>query len=115
MDKTNSILPSYFANSTTSVDDIMIDYFLRFPDEATANAVLFTAVSAELDLDGNIVTPAYTTPNYVNVSTIGVHYHNISATEFEATPGWHVNVRADESSALVPYQITPATPSRVWA
>ena len=76
----------------------MIDYYLKFSDEETANSVLFTLVDDE------------EVANYQNISIIGVIVKDEVALE-----GWHVNVRADASPELEQYQVFPLVPMRVWA
>jgi hypothetical protein len=74
----------------------MIDYSLKFIDEAQALAVLF---------DGE-------TPRYQNIDIIGTIYRE-DGTQSE---GYHVNVRTfEEAPELVAYQVFPVTPVRVWA
>lgn len=99
----------------------MKDYYLKFTDEAAAAAVLNTTVSEMQDEQGNVVVKASETPNYVNVSSIGIISKPTGEVDAEgnavmlALEGWHVNVRAEASSALVQYQVFPAAPMRVWA
>jgi hypothetical protein len=98
----------------------MNDYYLKFSDEAAANAVLFTSVAAQLDEEGNVVVEASETPNYANVSVIGTMYEQAPEEAPEgyvpvALEGWHVNVRAEASPELEQYQVFPAVPMRVWA
>ena len=88
----------------------MIDYYLKFSDEAAANAVLFTSVAAQLDEEGNVVVEASEKANYVNISVIGTIVKDEVALE-----GWHVNVRAEASPELSPFQVFPLAPMRVWA
>ena len=87
----------------------MNDYYLKFADEAAANAVLFTSIAAQLDEEGNVVMEASEKANYVNISVIGI----ITKDEI-AQEGWHVNVRAEASPELEQYQIFPVAPMRVW-
>lgn len=99
----------------------MIDYYLKFPNEATANTVLNTTVDEVQDEEGNVIVEASVTPKYVNVSVIGTISKPTGEVDAEgnavmlALEGWHVNVRAEASSALVQYQVFPAAPMRVWA
>lgn len=98
----------------------MNDYYLKFADEAAANAVLFTSTAEQLDEQGNVVVEASEAPNYVNVSVIGLMYEKppLEAPEGYvpvALEGWHVNVRAEASPELEPFQIFPLAPMRVWA
>lgn len=82
----------------------MIDYYLKFPDEPAALAVL-----EGLEL--------------LAVDHVGV-IHTVTPTDDPEAPliaeleGWHVNVRAaDLVEALEPHKLAPApvTPVRVWA
>jgi hypothetical protein len=75
---------------------MMFDYSLKFSDEAQATAVLF---------DGE-------TPRYQNTDVIGTIYRD----DGTQSDGYHVNVRTSEDAPeLVPYQVFPVTPVRVWA
>ena len=78
------------------------DLMLRFPDEAAADALLYTGEGEER------------MPNYQNIDVIGV------ITDGEVPlDGWHVNVRlvdgAEDGAALEPFRVYPANPVRVWA
>lgn len=98
-----------------------MDFFLKFQSEEAANAVLYTTHSEVLDEEGNVVSEAYTTPNYINIDVLGILYQKQDNPEDTPIPldGWHVNVRTmpdEDSSALQAYEVTP-TPSvwrRVW-
>ena len=102
------------------------DFFLKFTDEIAANAVLYTTHAEVLDEEGNVVSEAYTTPNYINIDVLGILYQKQEIPDPENPPepipleGWHVNVRVmpDEDSApLNAFEVSPA-PSvwrRVWA
>ena len=74
------------------------DYYLRFPDEATATAILGDA--------------------YRYVDTLGV-LRDESLDPPVTYEGWHVNVRvivgAESAALLLPYAITPTHPRRVWS
>jgi hypothetical protein len=74
------------------------DYYLRFPDEATATATIGEA--------------------YAYVDTIGVMYDD-AVTPPTPYDGWHVNVRVivgtESVTPLVPYAITPSHPRRMWS
>ena len=102
-----------------------MDLYLKFTDETAANAVLYTTHAEVLDAEGNVVSEAYTTPNYINIDVLGILYQKAPdplPDPYEPIPldGWHVNVRTmpdEDSSALQAYEVTPA-PSvwrRVWA
>jgi len=98
----------------------MTDLYLSFPDQAAADAVLYTTHDAVTDEEGNVTAEAYVTPNYANIDTIGIIYKRTGGTDDEpvmtAIPGWHVNVRVaeEDATALQPFAVTPATPMRVW-
>lgn len=86
-----------------------MDKYLSFPDEATAKAVLYGAEAA---------------PNYANIDTIGVIYKPVGepnaegVQDMQAIPGWHVNVRVvagEDDQPLQAYEVSPATPVRMWA
>ena len=91
-----------------------MDLYLAFPNESTANSVLYRTVDGE------------TYPNYANIDTIGVIYKPTGQTEqtedgevpvMQAVSGWHVNVRVvnENTAPLQKYVITPSNPVRVWA
>jgi len=86
----------------------MIDYFLKFPDEATANQVLepFLATHS-IDVIGIIYKP---TGDVIDTP-------EGPSPVMAALPGWHVNVRGgdEEVEALAEYQIFPTNPVRGWA
>lgn len=99
----------------------MIEYYLKFTDEATANAVLNTSVDEVLHEDGYVIVESSVTPNYANISVIGVISKPTGTLDSEGSPvmvaleGWHVNVKTPEALELVQYQIFPVAPMRVWA
>jgi hypothetical protein len=100
------------------------DFFLRFADEAEANAALF---DEQTSVQGDVVE-AVLVPKYAAVDVVGVIYKptgNVLPAEDEsgeAVPemapidGWHVNVRhTDEAPELDAYKVEVKTPSRAWA
>lgn len=100
-----------------------MDYYLSFPDEAAAKAVLYRIEGAvEADPENGIeAREGYEVANYANIDTIGVIYKRTGGTDeepvMEPLPGWHVNVRlipGEDAAALKPYAVTPTTPMRVW-
>jgi hypothetical protein len=105
----------------------MTDFYLAFPDQVTADAVLYTTHDATTDEDGNVTTEAYVTPNYANIDTIGIIYKPTGETMEQdgmtvpvmaPIDGWHVNVRVvggEDAEALQAFEVTPTTPMRVWA
>ena len=97
------------------------DYFLKFTDEAEANAALFTE---QTNVEGDVVETVLA-PKYAAVDVVGVIYKATGKTlktpegpvdEMAPLDGWHVNVRhTDEAPELAAYQVFPQTPSRMWA
>ena len=109
----------------------MNDFYLRFADKAQADSVLYTTtpVLAVVDMEGNVITPAgedIVTPNFANIDVLGTIYRPTGAVEtvdgmevpvMAALDGYHINIRAvgnEDTSALLPYAVTPSVPSRVW-
>jgi len=98
----------------------MTDLYLAFPDQATADAVLYTTHDAVNDEEGNVTIEAYVTPNYANIDTLGVLYERQDDPEAEpvALPGWHINIRlvdGEHAEALQAYEVHPTLPRRIWA
>lgn len=97
----------------------MTPYYLKFTDEAAANAVLFPDVPTAWDEEGNVIAtePRQT---YPNTSIIGTIYKPTGEVDAEgnavmaAETSFHVNVLAD-APELEQYQVFPAVPMRVWA
>ena len=73
----------------------MTDFYLGFPDEAAATAVLYTTVVEVQDTTGHVIVEASVTPNYANISTIGIIYKPQTDPKIPPVPydGWYVNVR----------------------
>lgn len=103
----------------------MIDYTLKFPDQATANEVLFEKFPLKLDEDLNVVE-TYDVPRFpgMSIDTIGVIYKPTGEMllgedgEYPAMApieGWHVNVRGPEAPELESYAVEVKTPARIWA
>ena len=101
----------------------VVDLCLRFPDEATANGILYTPITLG-EGESEVTTPF---PNYRNIDTIGIIYKPTGETlqgedgeypEMAPVEGWHVNVRLmpdEDSTELAPFVVTPTNPVRVWA
>jgi hypothetical protein len=100
------------------------DYFLKFTDEAEANAALFTE---QTNVQDDVVETVLV-PKYAAVDVIGVIYKptgNVLPAEDESgeavdemapIDGWHVNVRhTDEAPELDAYKVEVKTPARMWA
>lgn len=99
----------------------MSDYFLKFPDEATAHSVLYTTTDEITDQDGVVIQEASIKPNFANIDIIGTLYElHPSPVPDDYVPvaldGYHVNVRSigEDTSAIEPFSILPAFPRRVW-
>jgi hypothetical protein len=98
----------------------MTDLYLSFPDQAAADAVLYTTHDAVTDEEGNVTAEAYVTPNYANIDTLGVLYERQEDPEAEPIPlpGWHINIRlveGEDAEALQDFEVHPTVPRRVWA
>jgi hypothetical protein len=101
-----------------------MDYYLAFPDQAAADAVLYTTHDAVTDEEGNVTAEAYVTPNYANIDTLGVLYERQEITDPDNVPepvplpGWHINIRlvnGENAEPLEAFQVYPTLPRRVWA
>jgi hypothetical protein len=100
------------------------DYFLKFADEAEANAALFTE---QTNVQDDVVQTVLV-PKYAAVDVIGTIYKptgNVLPAEDESgeavdemapIDGWHVNVRhTDEAPELEAFRVFPKNPQRGWA
>ena len=97
------------------------DYFLKFNDEAEANAALFTEQTNVQD----DVVETFKVPRYAAVDVVGVIYKPTGkmlktdegeVPEMAPLDGWHVNVRhTDEAPELDAYKVKVKTPSRMFA
>jgi len=97
------------------------DFFLRFTDEAEANAALFTE---QTNVQGDIVETVLV-PKYAAVDVIGTIFKPTGkmlktdegeVPEMAPLDGWHVNVRhTDKAPELDAYKVEVKTPSRMWA
>jgi hypothetical protein len=97
------------------------DMFLKFADEAEANAALY---DEQTNVDGDIVETVLV-PKYAAVDVIGVIYKPTGemiqtdegeVPEMAPLDGWHVNVRhTDEAPELDAYKVEVKTPARMWA
>jgi hypothetical protein len=100
------------------------DYFLKFADEAEANAALFTE---QTNVEGDVVETVLV-PKYAAVDVIGTIYKptgNLlpapdgsgdAVDEMAPVPGWHANVRhTAEAPDLEAFRVFPQEPVRGWA
>ncbi len=100
----------------------MQDFYLKFPDEATAKSVLYTTTLEVTDENGVVVQEGSVKPNFANIDIIGTIYAKTpdpmpEGYEPVALDGFHVNVRVvgEDTSSLTTYAMTPVNPRRVWA
>jgi hypothetical protein len=100
------------------------DFFLKFNDEAEANAALFTE---QTNVQDNVVETVLVS-KYAAVDVVGTIYKatgNVLPAEDESGEavdemapinGWHVNVRhSQEAPELDAYKVDVKTPARMWA
>jgi hypothetical protein len=97
------------------------DYFLKFADEAEANAALFTE---QTNVQGDVVETVLV-PKYAAVDVVGTIYKPTGemiqtdegeVPEMAPLDGWHVNVRHTEPAPeLDAYKVAPKSPVRGWA
>jgi hypothetical protein len=97
------------------------DTFLKFADEAEANAALFTE---QTNVQDDVVETVLV-PKYAAVDVVGTIYKPTGkmlttdegpVPEMAPLDGWHANVRhTDDAPELAPYQVFPVTPARMWA
>jgi hypothetical protein len=84
----------------------MIDYNLRFNDEAEATAFLAERTYLAVDVIGQISLPTGNT----------IETEQGPMPETAPISGWHVNVRhTEEAPELEPFRVHPQNPVRVWA
>jgi len=97
------------------------DTFLKFADEAEANAALFTE---QTNVQGDVIETVLV-PKYAAVDVIGTIFKPTGkmiqtdegeVPEMAPLEGWHVNVRhTAEAPELDAYKVEVKTPSRMWA
>ena len=102
-------------------DTMYTDYFLKFADQAEADSVLF---DEQTNVQDDIVE-TFKVPKYAAIDVIGTIYKPTGVLlttdegevpEMAPVEGWHVNVRhKEEAPELVPYQVFPESPVRMWA
>jgi hypothetical protein len=94
----------------------MIDYLLKFADQAKADAVLFTE---QTEVQGDVVE-TFKVPKYNAIDVIGVIYKPTGKMvgdmpETAPLDGWHVNVRhVVEAPELDKFVVQVNTPVRAW-
>ena len=100
------------------------DLYLKFADEAEANAILYTEVPVKWDDEGE-PTEWEPRPNYANIDVLGILYEKQDIPDPEnppppiPLPGWHVNVRVVEGEDGAPLESFKVNPEpmvwrRVW-
>jgi hypothetical protein len=98
------------------------DKYLKFTDEVAAIDILYSEIPVEWNEDG---APTFWTiqPNYANIDVLGTLYEKQDIPDPEnppppiPIPGWHVNVRVvegEDGEPLVPFEVHPEFPRRVW-
>jgi hypothetical protein len=104
----------------------VIDFYLKFTDEAEAKATLYHiegAVEADPEM-GIEASEGYEVANYKNIDVLGVLYEKQDIVDPEnppepiPLPGWHCNVRlidGEDSEPLKPFSVIPTQPRRIWA
>jgi len=101
----------------------MTDLYLKFADEAQATDTLYTLHPEVVTEEGTVVAEAYSTPNFMNIDTIGVISKPTGEVDAEGNPvmetleGWHVNIRlaaCEDATALEAFKVEPRNPMRVW-
>jgi hypothetical protein len=96
-------------------------HYIRFPDESTGMAALDAAGLLYTDEEG--VTHPLTASHTHALDCVGHIYRGGTFdpdTGKVITPpvllsGWHVNYIGEPPKAWLPYVVTPATPSRIFA
>jgi len=106
------------------------DYYLAFPDKATADSVLYTDTPIawdNTDQENPVVIETELRPNFRNLDVLPLVQEQEGQYDIETgeelvapiySPLYHANVRAlpgEDTSALEAYAVTPNTPARVWA
>jgi len=100
-----------------------LDIHLKFPDQATATALLLESGVWLKSTEENTVT-YYDAPKYLT-DVIGLIYKptgkkllDVDGLEYDETAdvgGWHVNMRGKLPEAIKPYKITvTGIPHRIW-
>jgi hypothetical protein len=103
----------------------MIDYCLKFKDQAEAEDVL-TNLGFLTEVEDESGSVVLVSTGLVSIDFVGVIHKPTGKMlkdedgneypAFAAIDGYHVNVRAgEEIPVLDTYKIEPKTPSRVWA
>jgi len=98
----------------------MTDYYLRFPDEATARDLLGEALDSNREAeDGSMVLACFTA--IYALSLVGEIVLPPETEDGEPTiiKGFHANLRfiqddATLPDALAPFVVHPSQPARVW-
>lgn len=97
------------------------DLCLKFEDEATSVATLFTHMEyTENDSPKVVQVPKYTVVDVIGIiskpSGKTIKTPDGEVIELLPIPGWHVNVRhTAEMPELSKWVVTPKTPERTWA
>lgn len=84
------------------------DLCLKFPDEATAQAV-FDALPEPYPGAVDVIGVIYKPTGTVTQTPHG------PVPDMAPLPGWHVNTRGPMPPELLAWAVQPANPTRVWA
>lgn len=102
----------------------MNDFYLKFPDQQTAEALLFADVEPVTFNESGVDVTQRKLRYDMALDVIGTIYKPTGEMllgedgEYPAMApidGWHVNVRGPEALELNPYVIEVKTPARAWA
>jgi hypothetical protein len=102
----------------------MTDFYLAFPDQAAAKAVLYRIEGAVEATEDTEAVEGYEVANYANIDTLGVLYERQDVIDPEnppepiPLPGWHINIRlveGEDAEPLQAFEVHPTVPRRVWA
>jgi hypothetical protein len=99
----------------------MIDFYLRFPDEATARELLGEALDANREAeDGSMVLACFTATHALSLIGEIVLPPETEGGEPIALEGFHANLRFIQDDATLPealasFVVYPSQPARVWA
>ena len=99
-----------------------MDYYLKFPDQSTADTALGKTENAGPEGQTYVT---YTAVLGLSLDIVGIIYEQTGQEQtsdgmivpvMSPLPGWHVNLRGEYLPVgLEQYIVNPANPRRVWA